>query len=504
MNRILLLISGLALSISANAQTCWNDGLQRSTPEEQGVKSEAIANVFKALDEGGYNVHSLMILRHGKVIAEHWWYPYAPEYQHAMYSATKTFTAVAVGMAVDEGLLQISDKVMDFFPDLLPEKLPEGLEELTVEHLLTMSCGHASTSYPGSGESQVRSFLATPFAHKPGTSFAYDITCSHMLSHIMFRVTGMDLLDYLQPRFFDKLGIKDVIWEMDLDGRNMGNGGSHMRTSDLAKLGLFLNAGGKWNGEQLVSAEWVKAITTPHIFQHPERSEDENTKDDGGQGYGYQTWMGRHGSYRAIGGSNQLALVIPDSDIVIASHGEIRDEAGFNSIMYTLIDACSDKKLKKSKADLSAQIEGYKLAKPLPSTTCIITSKTLRYKMFHNEYGISDLALRFDAEGNCMLTIEEAAAIHNIPFGIFDWKMGMTDRRNPFQGMVYANTMSTTPARTAGICSWTSTSELKTFYLSMFNVGTVENFIFNFDGDSIAFTIKGRTKDIVLRGTRQK
>lgn len=174
-----------------------------------------------------------------------------------------------------------------------------------------------------------------------------------------------------------------------------------MRTSDLAKLGLLLNAGGKWNGEQLVSEKWVKSMTTPHIYQHPERTEEENSKDDGGQGYGYQTWMGRNGSYRAIGGSNQLALVIPGSDLVIASHGEIRDEAGFNSIMYTLIGACSDKKLKKSKISLEDEIGKYELPKPLAPTACIITSRTLRYKMFQNEYGISDLALRFDAEGNC-------------------------------------------------------------------------------------------------------
>lgn len=501
--RLLSLISGLALSLCSYAYG-YDDGLTRSTPEEQGVSSEAIAAVFEALDEGNYNVHSLMILRHGKVIAEHWWHPYAPEYTHAMYSSTKTFTAIAVGMAVDEGLLEVSDKVMDFFPDLLPETLPEGLEKLTVEHLLTMSAGHAVTSYPGSGESQIRSFLATEFGHEPGTTFAYDITCSHVLSHIMFRVTGTDLIEYLRPRLFDKLGIRDIVWEMDYDGRNMGNGGMHARTSDLAKLGLFLNAGGRWNGEQLVSAEWVKAMTMPHIYQHPERSEEENANDDGSQGYGYQTWMGRHGSYRAIGGSNQLALVIPGSDLVIASQGEIRDENGFNSIMYSLIDACSGKKLKKSRIDLRKETEGYALDKPLSPTSFYVKSRTLRYRIFHNEYGISAIALRFDAEGNCTLTLEENAAVHNIPFGINDWAMGMTDRRIAFQGMVYANTMDTTPARTAGICSWTSDNELQLYYLSMANVGASETFVLNFDGDNLEFTIKGRQKDAILSGTRQK
>lgn len=509
MKRILSLISALALSVTAFALP-YDDGLQRSTPEEQGVSSEAVAKVFQALDEGGYNVHSLMILRHGKVIAEHWWHPFRPEYSHAMYSSTKTFTAIAIGMAVDEGLLSIDEKVMDFFPDLLPETLPEGLEELSVEHLLTMSAGHASTSYPGSGESQIRAFLATPYAHKPGTAFAYNITCSHVLSHILFRRSGLTLLEFLQPRLFDKLGIEDVVWEMDLDGKNMGNGGMHAKVSDLAKLGLFLSRGGNWNGEQLVSSEWVKSMTTPHIYQHPDRSPEENAGDDGAQGYGYQTWMGRHGSYRAIGGSNQLALVIPEADLVIASQGEIRDENGFNSIMYSLIDACSNKKLRKSKFDLAAAIEGYELKRPLERSSCKLTSRTLRYKIFQNSYGISDIALRFDAEGNCTLTMEEAAAVHNIPFGIDDWKIGSTDRRIAFQGMVYLNTMDTSPVRTAGICSWTNPSELLLHYFSMFNIGAAENFQLKFSGcgedpyAGLEFIIKGRQSNITLKGSRER
>jgi len=109
----------LLLGLPLGAQT-YADGLQRSTPEAEGIRSEAIADFVRALDEGGYEVHGLMILRHDKVVAEHWWRPYGPQYPHAMYSATKTFTGAAVGFAVQEGLLKVSDRVMDFFPDLMP------------------------------------------------------------------------------------------------------------------------------------------------------------------------------------------------------------------------------------------------------------------------------------------------------------------------------------------------------------------------------------------------
>ncbi|MBO4761623.1 MAG: beta-lactamase family protein, partial [Bacteroidales bacterium] len=151
MKKTFLFLAAVCVSLSMAAQQ-YDDGLQRSTPEAEGIRPEAIADFFRALDEGGYEVHGLMILRHDKVVAEHWWAPYGPQYPHAMYSATKTFTGAAVGFAVQEGLLKVSDKVASFFPDLMPEKAAPELDRLTVEHLLTMSAGHARTQYPGSGD----------------------------------------------------------------------------------------------------------------------------------------------------------------------------------------------------------------------------------------------------------------------------------------------------------------------------------------------------------------
>lgn len=479
----------------------YDDGLVRCTPESQGVPGEAIAQTFKALEEGGYETHGIMILRHGKVIAEHWWEPYAPDMQHAMYSATKTFTGSAIGFAVQEGLLKVSDKVMDFFPELLPETIPAGLEKLTVEHLLTMSAGHATMTYPGSGTDQIRSFLATEFKYEPGESFAYDITCSHMLSRILTKVTGITIKEYLQPRLFDKLGIKDVVWEMDLDGCNMGNGGSHMRTSDLAKLGIFLSSGGKWEGEQLLNPEWIAAMTTPHIYQHPERSAEENAGDDGAQGYGYQTWMGRCNSYRAIGGQNQLCLVIPDYDVVIAVHSQVRDENGFNTIMYKLCESMSDKPLKPSGFDLASEIAAYELKKPFASSAAGLRSTTRRYEMAKNDLGINAVAFRFDKDGNCTVTIEEKAALHNLHFGLDSWEKGCTDRVMTFARAAYKNTMNQTPAEYAGICAWTGENELSAYWLSMFNVGAAETLVFNLTDTCMTMTIKGMPEGLSIKGT---
>jgi len=469
----------------------YEDGLPRSTPEEQGVPSETIARFFQMIDEKGYDVHGLMMIRHGKVIAEHWWAPYAPQYQHAMYSATKTFTSTAIGFAVQEGLLNIEDKVISFFPDLLPDTISPQLAGLSVKHLLTMSVGHASMSYAGSGKSQVRSFLAAHFAHEPGTSFAYNITASHMMSHIITKVSGVSLHEYLKPRLLDPLGIEDVVWEMDNDGYNMGNGGTHMKTSDLAKMGLFLLNKGKWEGQQLLDPAWIDAATTPHIYQHPERTPEENAADDGSQGYGYQIWMGRQNSYRAIGGQNQLIMVIPDYDFILVCHSSIGDEAGFNSLIYDMLPSMSDKKLKaNSSFDLTAAIAGYKIRLPFEGTsTSKVTMSTRRYRMDENATGIRSVLFRFDASGNCYLTFVSPGAIHNIPFGLDNWMIGMTDRSLSIARMVYPNTMGVTPVHTAGICSWTGDNQLSAYYLSMFNPGSDETFRFTFEGEQLKVEI---------------
>ena len=492
----LLCILAASCCLSLSAQSFYDDGLPRSTPEAEGIRSEAIADLFKALDEGGYEVHGLMILRHDKVVAEHWWAPYGPQYLHALYSATKTFTGCAVGFAVQEGLLDVSDKVQSFFPELMPENPAPELSRLTVEHLLTMSAGHRNTQYPGSGDEQIRAFLAMDYAHEPGTSFAYNITCSHVLSNIITRVTGLTIYEYLKPRLLDPLGIKDIVWEMDMDGRNMGNGGMHARTSDMAKLGIFLKNGGKWNGRQLLNPAWVEAMTTPHIYQRPGISEEENNKDDGGQGYGYQVWMGRRNSYRAIGGQNQLIMVIPEYDLVVASNGAIGDEAGFNSLIYNMLDGMSDKKLKPTKGfDLESAIGGYALKRPFPLTRQVpgAVSRTLRYRMHQNAYGLKGIAFRFDAAGNMYLTLETAEAVHNIPFGLDDWKIGSTDRTLMFGSTGYPNTMWASPVTTAGYCSWLDKDELDACYLSFFNVGAREQFRFRFseDKDELTITVVG-------------
>ena len=146
---------------------------------------------------------------------------------------------------------------------------------------------------------------------------------------------------------------------------------------------------------------------------------------------------------------------------------------------------------KLSRDALDAAIKDYALKRPYPATRMqpSVVSRTLRYKMHQNAYGITGIAFRFDAAGDMYMTLETGSAIHNIPFGLDDWRMGSTDRTLLFGGTVYANSMNTTPMTTAGWCTWTTPDELGAYYLSLFNNGCQERFRFSFSPDRDELTV---------------
>lgn len=323
--------------------------LPRSTPQAEKVNAKKIEEYFKAVEKSGQDLHSLMIVRNGKVIAERWFGENAANKPHILNSVSKTFTATAIGLAVDEGRLKVTDKVISFFPDKLPQIISPYLEELEIHHLLTMSVGHDTdptrSIRNGEGLDWVETFLAYPIEHKPGTEHVYNSLATYMLSAIIQKVTGEKLIDYLYPRLFRPLGIAGANWEESPQGINTGGWGLYVKTEDMAKLGLLYLQKGKWNGEQLISESWVEEASRSHIESLPAGTKRENLtmkpKDsDWLQGYGYQLWRSRHNSYRADGANGQYILVLPEKNTVIVTTAHIGDmQAELNLIWKYLLPA---------------------------------------------------------------------------------------------------------------------------------------------------------------------
>ncbi len=289
--------------------------LPRSTPAAQGVDAAAVLRVVDALDtHADVEMHSLMVLRHGHVVAEGWWAPYTPERPHLVYSVSKSFAMTAALLAQAEGLLDLGDTVLTHFPELAGEVVDERSRRTTLAHLAAMASGHDRDLQDLFGDhldEPVRALL-TPPAAEPGTLFAYNQLCTYTLAAAVQRVSGQRLTEYLRPRLLDPLGIGPVGWQDWPEGRELGFTGLHARTEDLAKLGQLYLQRGRWGDSPLLPEALVAAATRRHV----DNPLNENV--DWRQGYGWQFWMSRHG-YRGDGAFGQFCVVLPEHDVVVAT-----------------------------------------------------------------------------------------------------------------------------------------------------------------------------------------
>jgi CubicO group peptidase (beta-lactamase class C family) len=297
--------------------------LPRCAPSAQGVDATGVLAFLDAVETARLDLHSLMLLRHGHVVAEGWWAPYRAERVHLLYSLSKSFTSTAIGIAQAEGLLSVDDPVVSFFPDKGPVGASPYLSGMKVRHLLSMASGHAEDTWPAltkGGPDVVRSFLSIPPDSEPGSLFCYNQGCTYTLSAIITKLTGKRLVDYLRPRLFVPLGIEQARWLQSEEGTDLGFSGLHVVTESIAKLGQLYLQDGRWEGRQLVPESYVAEARRPHAdnSQHP-------TGPDWQQGYGFQFWRCRHGAYRGDGAFGQFCVVVPDADAVIACTAQVHD-----------------------------------------------------------------------------------------------------------------------------------------------------------------------------------
>ncbi len=297
--------------------------LPRSAPREQGVDSRGVDAFVSALQRTpGVDPHSLVLVRGDHVVAEGWWAPYAPDRVHLLYSLSKSFTSAALGLAVDEGLLDLDDRLLQHLPHLADD-LPGGpAHDPVLRHLASMASGHTWDTWvdavAGDRREPLRGFLALAPDGVPGTTFAYNQSCTYAVAAVVQQVTGRTLTEYLRPRLLDPLGIVDVWWQQHPDGRDLGFTGLHARTEDLARFGRLLLRRGRLDGRQVLPAAWVDEATRPHVTTAGEEN------PDWAQGYGYQFWNARHG-YRGDGAYGQFVVVLPEHDAVLAVTSESSD-----------------------------------------------------------------------------------------------------------------------------------------------------------------------------------
>lgn len=265
------------------------------------------------------DLEAIEIIKNDKTILKYAISPYRLADVRQVFSVSKSFTSLAIGLAYDQKKLKLEDRVIDFFPDKLPSKISPNLKKMTVYHLLTMTCGHEKCfmNQMKNSTDPVREFFLCPVFYEPGTHFVYNSGASFLLSAIISRLYRARMAEVLYP-VFKALQIKSFYWEQ-LCGIDCGGYGLHLSIHDLSKLGQLLLHKGRYNHKQIISEEYCNLATSKQV------STDHNGTADWCSGYGFQFWMNQDGGFRADGASGQLCLVYPEEKLVIAVQACIKN-----------------------------------------------------------------------------------------------------------------------------------------------------------------------------------
>lgn len=303
-----------------------------AAPEDVGIDSRWLVNFLTKLEDQQLPMHSALIMRHGKLCMETYYKPYTRQTLHRMFSITKSFVSIGIGLLAEEGKLSLDDKIIDYFPEKLP---PEGahpyLAMLTIREMLAMTTCHDKTTYKAPGTTDwVKSFFTVLPTHVPGTNFSYDTSSTHTLGALIEKLSGMELLAYLRVKFLDEIGFsKDAFVLKDPNGVSMGGSGLCATPYDILKVIYLIANDGVWNGRQLLPADYIRSAKKMHSDPYGKQAALEEM-----QGYGYQIWLTRNNGYVLFGMGGQLALYVPDKDIFMVTTADAQGRQGGVQLIY--------------------------------------------------------------------------------------------------------------------------------------------------------------------------
>lgn len=394
----------------------YRDGMIRSTPESEGVSSAAILSFLGDVEAAGLELHSMMLMRNDRVVAEGWWWPYLPDRVHITHSLTKSVTAAAVGLAVDEGRFGLDDKVVSFFPEYVPADASANMRAMTVRNLLTMQCGHdketSGSLWRPITTPWAAEFFKIPVPHQPGTFFKYTSAASFMLSAIVSKTTGMSMADYLKPRFMDPLGIDRWHWDTSPGGVSPGGNGLSWNTAASLKLGAVHASGGLWKGNRILSEAWVRAATT------------EQAEGDSDGAYGYQWWMGPGRAYLALGLFSQFTIVFPEHNAVLAIFAAVNGSKKIKPFIWKHFPAAFGAPTLPGAAsgELKSRTAGLRLLPPLGGTTSPLATRISgrRFAVAPNDQGVEWLSFDF-AERACTYRMRDMHGDHAVTAGFAEY-----------------------------------------------------------------------------------
>ncbi len=406
--------------------------MQFATPESAGISSENILRYVKKLEDTRLCTHDIIIARKGKILYEAYWKPFDKDFIHRMYSVTKSFVSLAIGFLVQEGKLSLDDTMEKYFAEELKNQKDENMHKQTVRNMLMM-CTAKVAQWPFVPEctDRVRFYFENDSAESrpAGTIFQYDSAGSFVLGALVERISGMELMEYLRSRLFDKIGVSESLTCLKCrGGHSWGDSALICTPRDLLLVAQFVMNKGKWNGEQILNEDYVTKATSKLVDNNFINDNELNS-----QGYGYQFWRLFDNSFFFNGMGCQFAVCVPDKDIVFVYNA---DNQGMDYAKKVVLDnfydmivrtACDEPLpenavAKKELDDFSEQLklraaEG-NIGSPIKDA---VNGKT--FTMDNNPMGITKLKLCFDENGGT-LYYTNAQGDKELSFGMCENRFG--------------------------------------------------------------------------------
>lgn len=327
---------------------------RRSAPEAQGVDSAVLGDMLKSVKQGGYDIHSVMLIRNGYLVADAFDAPGGKNARQEVYSCTKSVTSALLGIAMEERSIKGLDATLG---EILGAQIPDANRAgITVRELVTMSAGFPGLETLRSYEipekqDALKFILDLPVGEKG--KFVYNNACPHLVSTLIQKATGKKTLDYAREKLFGALGIDGGEWMADRAGVNVGGSGLKLTPFEMSKLGHLYLKNGEWDGAQLVPQKWVEESTAKQI-------DTWDMNDAENHGYGYFWWRNAFGGYSAHGAGGQYIFVVPELGLVAVFTSTL-DDANF-PVPYRLMEqyvvpACKSKEPLPQNPDAVRKLE---------------------------------------------------------------------------------------------------------------------------------------------------
>ena len=295
---------------------------ERITPEEAGISSRRVKEFMAALRRRGTRMHSVLMMKGDKLFAEYYWAPFDKDFCHRMYSETKSYVGVAIGLLEEEGKLDINDPIIKYFPEKLDTPLPEWLGEQTIKNMLTMSTvgGHKNW-FTNEDTDRTHLYFNGRGRQRPaGTIWEYDSAGSQVLSSLVEKLSGMRLFDYLNEKIFKHLGtFKTATLLKTKNGDSWGDSSMICTTRDMASFARFVMNYGTWDGKRLMNEKYLRDATSP-IVSNRETAHDSVYRS----GYGYQIWCTEEGGFCFNGMGAQYTVCIPKYDLIFVCTADMQ------------------------------------------------------------------------------------------------------------------------------------------------------------------------------------